>query len=208
MALYYQLVFAVLLTEIALFLALIIPIPSTIRRNALIWVSKNVVARVDYTLKIVFVFIFILFVDSINRMVRVNEQNENTDKVSDVRLDTNINSKKFYSQRNMYLTGSTLFLSLVLNYTYSNIMELLNTEEKITLLEDKLNNNNTGTSTSEDQEKKIAKLRDDLIIANKKVVDYETLKKQADQLDLEFNRLSDELSQLQNKEGAEVKKEA
>lgn len=32
--------------------------------------------------------------------------------VQDVRTETNYAARKFYSQRNMYLTGFTLFLSL------------------------------------------------------------------------------------------------
>jgi hypothetical protein len=32
--------------------------------------------------------------------------------VQDIRTETNYAARKFYSQRNMYLTGFTLFLSL------------------------------------------------------------------------------------------------
>lgn len=32
--------------------------------------------------------------------------------IQDVRAETNYAARKFYSQRNMYLTGFTLFLSL------------------------------------------------------------------------------------------------
>ncbi len=40
-------------------------------------------------------------------------------------------ARKFYSQRNMYLCGFTLFLSLILNRTYTMILEVLRLEEKL-----------------------------------------------------------------------------
>ena len=42
-----------------------------------------------------------------------------------------VQARKFYSQRNMYLCGFTLFLSLILNRTYMMILEVLRLEEKL-----------------------------------------------------------------------------
>ena len=42
-----------------------------------------------------------------------------------------VQARKFYSQRNMYLTGFTLFLSLILNRTYMMILDVLRLEEKV-----------------------------------------------------------------------------
>ena len=36
-----------------------------------------------------------------------------------------VQARKFYSQRNMYLCGFTLFLSLILNRTYIMILDVL-----------------------------------------------------------------------------------
>ena len=42
-----------------------------------------------------------------------------------------VQARKFYSQRNMYLCGFTLFLSLILNRTYVMILETLRLEQKL-----------------------------------------------------------------------------
>merc|ERR1712093_238709 len=42
-----------------------------------------------------------------------------------------VQARKFYSQRNMYLCGFTLFLSLILNRTYTMILDVLRLEEKV-----------------------------------------------------------------------------
>lgn len=46
-----------------------------------------------------------------------------------------IQSRRFYSQRNMYLCGFTLFLSLILNRTYTMVFDLLEVKEKVKKLE-------------------------------------------------------------------------
>lgn len=60
-------------------------------------------------------FVAILFVDALQRMVKVMSEGETAKDqrgIQDVRAETNYAARKFYSQRNMYLTGFTLFLSL------------------------------------------------------------------------------------------------
>ena len=42
-----------------------------------------------------------------------------------------VQARKFYSQRNMYLCGFTLFLSLILNRTYVMILDQLRLEEEV-----------------------------------------------------------------------------
>src|SRR5580693_8020822 len=42
-----------------------------------------------------------------------------------------VQARKFYSQRNMYLCGFTLFLSLILNRTYIMILDVLRLEAKV-----------------------------------------------------------------------------
>jgi len=57
----------------------------------------------------------ILFIDALQRMIKVMSEGETAKDqrgIQDVRAETNYAARKFYSQRNMYLTGFTLFLSL------------------------------------------------------------------------------------------------
>lgn len=54
-------------------------------------------------------------IDAVQRMYKVMSEGETAKDrqgVQDVRTETNYAARKFYSQRNMYLTGFTLFLSL------------------------------------------------------------------------------------------------
>lgn len=91
-----------------------------------------------------------------------------------------VQARKFYSQRNMYLCGFTLFLSLILNRTYIMILEVLRLEEKIKKLEaDK----KAGGDAALKKENEALKR------------DLEALKKQAEGLQREYNRLGDEVSQ-------------
>lgn len=92
MTLYYSLVFVLLVLEMGLFVTLIVPLPHTIKRKMFNFISESViVAKLQYGLKvgrtptmtrsteididqITFIFILILFVDSCNRVYRVQQE--------------------------------------------------------------------------------------------------------------------------------------
>lgn len=58
--------------EMTVFMSLIIPLPFTVKRKLFTFISENpVIAKLQYGLKITFIFILILFVDSVNRVYRV-----------------------------------------------------------------------------------------------------------------------------------------
>jgi len=137
MTLYYSLVFVLLMAEMALFMLLIVPLPFTIRRKMFTFISESrLVAKLQYGMKITFIFILILFIDSVNRVYRVQLELAESNKgqagapvLGHERME--VQARKFYSQRNMYLCGFTLFLSLILNRTYTMILEVLRLEEKV-----------------------------------------------------------------------------
>ncbi|KAI1392873.1 B-cell receptor-associated 31-like protein [Hypoxylon trugodes] len=194
MTLYYTLVFVLLVAEMSLFMLLVVPMPFTIRRKMFTFLSENpIVAKIQYWLKITFVFILILFLDSVNRVYRVQlelaaatDSNKSTAAVmGSERLE--VQARKFYSQRNMYLCGFTLFLSLILNRTYMMILEVLRLEEKVKQYE------GTDRKTKESEKLaaagkpgEISKLRNEL---EKKDQDIATLKKQAEGLSREYHDL-------------------
>lgn len=106
-----------------------------------------------------------------------------------------VQARKFYSQRNMYLCGFTLFLSLILNRTYVMILEVMRLEDRVRSYE--------GTkSNTKDSEKmavagkpgEIAKLKEEL---EKKERDLQTLKKQSAQLHKSYDELSDKYAATQ-----------
>lgn len=72
-------------------------------------------AKVQYALKITFIFVGVLFVDAVQRMFKVTQEGEtmrDNQGMRDARTESNFHARKFYAQRNTYLTGMTLFLSL------------------------------------------------------------------------------------------------
>lgn len=101
-----------------------------------------------------------------------------------------VQARKFYSQRNMYLCGFTIFLSLILNRTYTMILDLLRLEEKVKAYEGE------GTGSEKSSSKlgdagapgEIGGLRKKLA---EKERDIETLKKQSAGLSREYNELAD-----------------
>ncbi|KAK7739896.1 Endoplasmic reticulum transmembrane protein 3 [Cytospora paraplurivora] len=201
MTLYYTLVFMLLMAEMALFMFLVLPMPFSIKRRLFTFISENpLVAKLQYGLKITFIFILILFIDSVNRVYRVQVElaavtdggnNARGAIIGHERLE--VQARKFYSQRNMYLCGFTLFLSLILNRTYIMILEVLRLEEKVKQYE--------GTDKNTKQSAKLAAAGDAGEISNlkkeirKRDQDIETLKKQASGLHKEYNELTEKLGQ-------------
>jgi len=208
MTLYYTLVFMLLMAEMGLFMLLILPLPFTVRRRMFTFISENpFVAKIQYGLKITFIFILILFIDSVNRVYRVQlelaagtdgNNNSSTAIVGHERLE--VQARKFYSQRNMYLCGFTLFLSLILNRTYIMILEVLRLEEKVKLLE--------GTAGKDGRQSaklaaagdagEISRLKEEL---RRRDRDMDTLKKQAAGLHREYNEMGDKLAASQKEDG-------
>lgn len=184
-------------------------------------------------MKITFVFILILFIDSVNRVYRVQVElaaaAENssasayvlcnsiptptphpvcTDKdgtqvltvssrpaiMGHERLE--VQARKFYSQRNMYLCGFTLFLSLILNRTYTMILDVLRLEEKLKQYE--------GSDKNTKQAEKLAMAGDAGEISRlKREVelrdqDIATLKKQAAGLHREYDALAEKYGRTQD----------
>ncbi|RCH85100.1 hypothetical protein CU098_009288, partial [Rhizopus stolonifer] len=113
MTIYYTLTFGILVTEMVMFGLLVLPLPSRWRHAMLTFALKSPqMAKAMYSLKIVFGFIFVLFIDTINRLQRMEaEQEEEQQHHHDYSYEASFKAKRFYTQRNLYLTGFTLFLS-------------------------------------------------------------------------------------------------
>jgi B-cell receptor-associated protein 31 len=203
MTLYYSLVFMLLMLEMALFMLLIIPLPFTIKRKIFTFISESpIVAKIQYWMKICFVFILILFIDSVNRVYRVQlELVTATEQASrgaagvmgHERLE--VQARKFYSQRNMYLCGFTLFLSLILNRTYVMIIEVMRLEDKLRAYE------GTKKDTKESEKLAVAGKPGELASLKekleKKEQDLQNLKKQSEQLHKAYDELSDKYAATQ-----------
>jgi len=202
MTLYYSLVFLLLVAEMALFMLLIVPLPFTIRRKMFTFISESpLIAKLQYGMKITFIFILILFIDSVNRVYRVqvelaesNKQQGGAAVLGHERME--VQARKFYSQRNMYLCGFTLFLSLILNRTYTMILDVLRLEEKVKKYEGdpKASGKESEKLANAGNAGEIGKLKKQLA---EKERDLETLKKQSEGLSREYGDLSDKYGATQ-----------
>ncbi|KAI0060170.1 endoplasmic reticulum protein [Artomyces pyxidatus] len=205
MTIYYTLTFMLLAAEMGTFCIFVAPLPFQIRRKMFHFLSESpAIAKVAYGLKISFIFIAILFVDALQRMFRVTAEVElaktGGQGVQDVRTETSFAARKFYAQRNTYLTGFCLFLSLVLTRTFYIIQDLIHTQEEYAKLKQATAKNSKDSLISGDQAKEIEELKRQLAAKDKETRDFETLKKQASQQAAEYDRLAEQY----NKETGKV----
>jgi B-cell receptor-associated protein 31 len=104
-----------------------------------------------------------------------------------------VQARKFYSQRNMYLCGFTLFLSLILNRTYTMILDVLRLESKVKRYE----GDSKATGAQEDkldnagESGQIGHLKNEIAKRDKNI---ETLKKQCEGLQREYGVLGDQVA--------------
>ncbi|KAG0734853.1 hypothetical protein G6F57_014489 [Rhizopus arrhizus] len=182
---------------------IVLPLPSRWRRAMFKFASSSpLVAKALNTLRIIFGFIFVLFIDAINRLQRITENEEESHH--DHNYEVSIKATKFYAQRNLYLTGFTLFLSLILERTSSLVIAMLKREEELedakqehassTQDQDRLNTMETSYKN------KITALKVEVEELRKQEKDMENLKKQIMQQTEEYNRLVDRYEALKQKQ--------
>lgn len=200
MTLYYSLVFLLLVAEMVIFLALIVPLPFTWRRKLFTFISESpIIAKLQYGLKITFIFILILFIDSVNRVYRVQLELHAFSKTEarggaavmggSERME--VQARKFYSQRNMYLCGFTLFLSLILNRTYVMILDVLRLEEEVKSLKGDSSIKKGSSLQNAGNAGEIGRLKEEIATKDR---DMENLKKQVENMQQEYNRMGDQVS--------------
>ncbi|KAI9506191.1 Endoplasmic reticulum transmembrane protein 3 [Coemansia spiralis] len=191
-------IFALLLSEVFVFVLLILPMPLRWKRAMVTWSSTSVIAqRILYGVRIAFGFILLLFADAVMRLRKVQEDKSKTRLMDDHALCQQ-KVQQFYAQRNTYLTGITMFLGLILISTHSLISQIV------------ANNGNASsaprvvTSGPGSSKAEAERLKGQLADANKEIEelkrkdrDMETLKKQADSSHKEYMRLADECERLQ-----------
>lgn len=164
----------------AAFAALCIPIPSKIRHRTLLLINKPFkLAPVKIGVKSATVFILILFLDSVNRVYKITQElvdspiNKYGMGFSVERSD--IQARRFYAQRNMYLCGFTLFLSVILNRVYNILLDLIVAQTQ--LKNGIVNTYTTGSaSNSTTDSAEILELQDELA---KKDLELKAFKKQS-----------------------------
>jgi B-cell receptor-associated protein 31 len=187
MTIYYSLTFLLLAAEMISFCIFVSPLPFKVRRKLFRFLSESpIIAKVSYGLKISFIFVVVLFVDALQRMFRINLEIEAAKSgghgMQDIRTETSHAARKFYAQRNVYLTGFCLFLSLVLTRTFYMIQELIHTQDEHAKLKKSTASTSRNNLVAGEQTKEIERLKQDL----------ETLKAQAKSQAAEYDRLADQ----------------
>ncbi|KAL0057452.1 Endoplasmic reticulum transmembrane protein 3 [Marasmius tenuissimus] len=196
MTIYYTLTFSLLAAEMGTFCILVAPLPYTVRKGLFRFLSESVlIAKLAYGIKISFIFVAILFFDALQRMFRITAEVEaarsNNQGMGDVRTETNFAARN--AQRNVYLTGFTLFLSLVLTRTFYITLDLIHVQEEYAKLNG-TDGKGKGKGSAADKDKEIATLK-------AKLRDFETLKGQAKSQADEYNRLADRHNKLAGEKG-------
>jgi len=198
MTLYYSLVFMLLVTEMLIFCALIVPLPFTWRRKLFTFISESpIIAKLQYGMKITFIFILILFIDSVNRVYRVQIELSGSDDQGRGSVAAGgiermeVQARKFYSQRNMYLCGFTLFLSLILNRTYVMILDVLRLEEEVKTLKGDPSTKKGSSLKNVGGAGEVGALKEELAAKDR---DMANLKKQVENMQKEYNRMGDQVS--------------
>ncbi|GHJ84841.1 hypothetical protein NliqN6_1243 [Naganishia liquefaciens] len=205
MTLYYTICFGLLVSELMLFSAIVAPMPFKMKKALLHFLSENpVVAKIQYGLKITFIFVAVLFVDALQRMLKVAQEGQVAKQekgVQDVRVETNHSARKFYAQRNLYLTGATLFLSLLLARVFYITLDLITIQDELNVLKGKTAKQSTVTKQGNDAQAEIQRLEAQLAAKER---DLAQLKKQVGQNINAFNESVD----AQNKTTAVTAKKA
>ena len=187
---YYNIIFLLLALEIGFFTVLSLPWPRAIRRKVLSTLSmpfRN--EKVQVTVKCFMAFVLVLFFDacqrtySVTQELRVVKEGRSASSLNVVTDREDVQARKFYSQRNMYLCGFTLFFTLVITRTFSLVSELIVTKDKVDALEPKEEGAEKGDSVPE-----VEKLKKQL---SEREQDLEILKSQADSLSKDYHAASE-----------------
>ena len=115
-----------------------------------------------------------------------------------------VQARRFYSQRNMYLCGSTLFLSVILNRTYMLVLDTLRLQDKLMKYEgDSAAQGKESEKLSvESRAAEIGQLKRELAKNDK---DLQAMKSQAEGLRREYDELSVKYNQLNPGSGGDKK---
>jgi len=167
------------------FTVLSLPFPRRVRRSVLSTVSapfRN--EQFQIAIKCILGFVAVLFIDSVNRVYTVTTElhasSPNTGNPASMGImndRSEVQARRFYAQRNMYLCGFTLFLTLILTRTYSLVVELIVTKDKLDTLK----------SEGEPESQEVEKLKKQL---KGKDEDLDILKEKAGKLSKEYDSVS------------------
>lgn len=141
--------------------------------------------------------------DCLNRINSTKQTAESSGSSTNAQADSYVHAKLFYAERNLYLTGSVLFLSLIFGRFHATLQELFRNEEKAEALKQQAAKNQKEylkvLDRDQDKEKEVDELKAQLAEFKAKAKDLDIVKKQAAQTAEEYSRLTDRYLALEKK---------
>ena len=205
MALHYNLVAVLLGIECLVCLVLLSPLPSPIRRSILRSLESPLGQTIQRYHRIAILFVLVLFIDATLRAYRIHEEihppnKENHDpahRISDAHV------RMFYSQRNAYLTGFTLFLSLLVARLIKLVVKFDEMERHIHSLKMNEKMKEKGEDEMVQQvgrlQSELDALEKELAEAKHRAKDLDMVKDQANRQREEYLRMLDRYNALEAK---------
>lgn len=217
MSLQWTIIAAFLYTEIAVVLLLVLPVASP-KRWQKIFKSrflKSLTSQAQIYFVVLLAVLVLFFLDAIREMKKYSSPDETTHAHLDAEMQ--VNMRLFRAQRNFYISGFALFLSLVIRRLVC-LMSMQATllaqseaamqqaKSATTTAQSLMAQNQTSaaqndTNEAHDKEvtelkKKLAKLESDLEREKK---DKEAIKAQAQSVSTEYDRLNEEFRKMEAK---------
>jgi len=179
MTVYYSLTFALLVAEMITFVGVLMPMPFPVRKRIFTFLSTSpIVAKLAYGLKIAFIFIAVLFVDALQRVLKVTAEADVAKQSglgSNIQTESSNAAKKFYAQRNLYLTTFTLFLSLLHTRVYYFLLDYVHSLDEYAKLRVEHNEQSKVAESKFDKDTVVADLKKQLELKDQ---DLKALQKQ------------------------------
>jgi B-cell receptor-associated protein 31 len=219
MSLQWTIIATFLYVEIGVVLLLVLPVASPQRWNKII--KSRFLRAVNNQASIYFYVLLavlvLFFLDAIREMKKYSSTETTEATHAHLDAEMQVNMRLFRSQRNFYISGFALFLSLVIRRLVTLISQqasllaqseaaMRQAESATTTAQSLLAQNQTSMAqndTNEAHDKEVTELKEKLVKAEKALEyerkDKEALKNQAESVSKEYDRLNEEYLKLQAK---------
>lgn len=184
MSIQMNLVFITLCVEMGTLFMMVLPLPHILRRKFIHFIE---IIQKSQNFKVGLIFFTIIlglqFIDCVNRLNKLDYLKTPYFTMSNMSSNTMLTNdqlaSKFYSQRNLYLSGAVLYLELAIYTVITHLKKLVAKEDKLRSL------NVKQTFASEDEE--IAKYKQ---LIESKEKDIEVMKKQIKGIQTSYDQLN------------------
>lgn len=169
---------------------LVFPLPLSVRRHAFQLYRKIYESEsLRTTTRVGTFLVLIMFVDSLTSTWKIQSMVDGTKSSYQQRSD--LLARRFYSQRNIYITGAVLFLSLAIPTVFTILRRLIKYDElKMKALDAAL------------IDKRVKELTLEL---ERKQRDLDTLQKQKKGLERSYDDLADKVNEKTSKESSTIR---